>query len=119
MPGFDIFEISISEIQSLNISSELMIQLNDCIQSLSKVMKEAPIEYPDSLPIHRIKHKLREVGADYHDVVNADRLSLVDELLTKPLEGRVRKYIYRYISNKFSDYTKLCILIQGLPLKTS
>jgi hypothetical protein len=91
MPGFDVFEISISEIQSLHISSSLMNRLNESIQSLSKAMKEAPIEYPDSLPIHRIKHKLREAGADYRDVVNADRLSLVDKLLTKPLEGR-RKY---------------------------
>ncbi|XP_062567667.1 uncharacterized protein LOC134229900 [Saccostrea cucullata] len=86
MPNFDIFEISISEIQSLNINGTLMMQLNNSIMSLSKAMKEAPIEYPDSLPIHRIRHKLREAGADYHDIASADRLTLVDKLLTKPLE---------------------------------
>ncbi|XP_061197209.1 uncharacterized protein LOC133205414 [Saccostrea echinata] len=86
MPGFDIFDISISEIQSLQINRTLMMQLNNSILSLSKAMKEAPIEYPDSLPIHRIKHKLREAGADYHDIASADRLTLVDNLLTKPLE---------------------------------
>lgn len=88
MPGFDVFDIPISEIQALPINSTIMMKLQSSIQALSVAMKNAPIEYPDSLPIHRIRHKLRESGADYHDVVNADRLFLIDKLLTKPLEGR-------------------------------
>lgn len=89
MPGFNIYDISISEIQNLPINHTLLMSLNRSIIGLSDVMKKAPIEFPDSLPIHRIRHKLREAGSDYHDVISADRLSLVDKLLTTPLEGEL------------------------------
>lgn len=51
-------------------------------------MKNVFIEYLDSLLIYRIWYKLCESGVDYYDVVNVDRLFLIDKLLIKFLEGR-------------------------------
>ncbi|XP_052073991.1 uncharacterized protein LOC127711867 [Mytilus californianus] len=77
LPQFDINDKPLTELKHLLAGSPLIQQLDDIVKEVAQKLRTEPLMYPDGMPLHQIRRKLKKA----HTTVTGDRLSMIDKLL--------------------------------------
>lgn len=78
---------SLTTINHLLEGTPLVQQLNDIAKQVAKKLREEPLGYPDEMPVHQIRRRLKK--AHEFDIITGDRLSMIDTLMDNAVEGKI------------------------------